>query len=86
MKSNLQPGQQRTREKSSSFSQIVENHLDVFHGTPSSEVHKRAKREEKGLSEFVRIVLGVPLNKSEQMSDWEKRPLRQTQILYAGSL
>ena len=42
------------------------------------------KSEEKGLSELVRMVMGKPLDKSQQMSDWEKRPLRESQIIYAG--
>ncbi|XP_029143080.1 exonuclease mut-7 homolog [Protobothrops mucrosquamatus] len=40
---------------------------------------------EKGLSLLVQEVLGRPLNKTEQLSNWEKRPLRETQILYAAS-
>jgi len=42
------------------------------------------KSEEKGLSDLVRLCLGQPLNKAQQMSDWERRPLRHQQILYAG--
>ncbi|KAM3825575.1 exonuclease mut-7 homolog isoform 2-T5 [Vipera latastei] len=40
---------------------------------------------EKGLSLLVQEVLGRPLNKAEQLSNWEKRPLREAQILYAAS-
>lgn len=41
-------------------------------------------KSERGLSEMVRCYLGRPLDKSQQMSDWERRPLREAQILYAG--
>lgn len=38
----------------------------------------------KGLSELTRLVLGMPLNKDEQCSDWENRPLREAQLKYAA--
>jgi ribonuclease D len=40
--------------------------------------------KDKGLSEFVRLCFGKALNKSEQCSNWERRPLRDAQKLYAG--
>jgi len=40
--------------------------------------------KEKGLSELVRLCFGKALNKSEQCSNWERRPLREAQTLYAG--
>jgi ribonuclease D len=41
--------------------------------------------KDKGLSEFVRLCFGKALNKSEQCSNWERRPLRDAQTLYAGN-
>lgn len=37
-----------------------------------------------GLSNVVNILFGRPLSKDEQFSDWEKRPLRNSQMSYAA--
>lgn len=40
--------------------------------------------EERGLSELVFLCLGMPLDKTYQLSDWERRPLSEEQLLYAA--
>lgn len=45
--------------------------------------------EESGgtsLNNLVQLCLGRKLDKSNQFSNWEKRPLRQDQLTYAGEL
>ena len=42
--------------------------------------------EERGLSELVFLCLGLPLDKTYQISDWERRPLSEDQLTYAGVL
>ncbi|XP_027522770.1 exonuclease mut-7 homolog isoform X2 [Corapipo altera] len=50
-----------------------------------SHEERGVRQQEKGLSLLVHHVLGKPLDKTEQLSNWEKRPLREEQILYAAS-
>ena len=38
----------------------------------------------ESLSRLVHLCLGQPLDKSDQFSNWERRPLRESQMLYAG--
>ena len=54
---------------------------DIF---PYVTVDNKSASKDKGLSELVRLCFGKPLNKSEQCSNWERRPLRHAQTLYAG--
>ena len=39
----------------------------------------------KGLSSVCSSLLGKPLNKRFQLTDWQKRPLSEDQIVYAAS-
>ena len=41
-------------------------------------------RDVKGLSGVVQFFLGKPLNKSQQLSDWNSRPLSDQQLEYAA--
>ncbi|XP_065504509.1 exonuclease mut-7 homolog isoform X3 [Caloenas nicobarica] len=58
--------------------------VDVVSPEQSGE-DRGFRQPEKGLSLLVQHVLGKPLDKTEQLSNWEKRPLREEQILYAAS-
>jgi len=39
---------------------------------------------ERGLSGFTEIILGQKLNKADQKSNWDRRPLRESQRIYAA--
>ncbi|KFV14595.1 putative exonuclease mut-7, partial [Pterocles gutturalis] len=62
----------------------VDKQVDVL-SSEQSYKERGFRQPEKGLSLLVQHVLGKPLDKTEQLSNWEKRPLREEQILYAAS-
>lgn len=54
------------------------------HGAHGQHVDESAEAKRRGLSHLVARYLGKPLDKSQQFSDWERRPLRVDQVKYAG--
>ena len=50
-----------------------------------SPASTKQQRNVKGLSKLVLKILGVKLDKREQISNWSNRPLRNEQVVYAAS-
>lgn len=51
---------------------------------PNVKLPFEGSRSGPSLSTLVNQCLGFPLNKSDQFSNWEKRPLRDSQLVYAA--
>lgn len=59
---------------------LLQKNIPLFEATELNPDGDKAS----GLSELVRQCFGKALNKSEQISNWEKRPLRASQVEYAA--
>ena len=57
------------------------HHKDLFENLSAAE---DKSKKSKGLSELVRKLFGKPLDKSECLSNWDRRPLREAQLKYAA--
>lgn len=66
---------------------IVEPYFDILNVTKvlARRRHLVGEPPTRGLSSLVQFFLGMPLNKSEQCSDWSRRPLSTAQESYAAT-
>lgn len=64
---------------------LILKKCDLFEKDETANGSKvKTAKQSKGLSELTRKCFGKPLNKSECISNWDARPLREAQIRYAA--
>ena len=59
---------------------------DIVGDKEDNTTEETASSGPRGLGLLVKECFGKPLDKSQQLSDWERRPLKREQIYYAGTL
>lgn len=66
---------------------LVEPYMDIRKTTGRLAKYHQDVAEPllAGLSPLVEVLLGTPLDKTQQCSDWRARPLNQTQLEYAAT-
>jgi hypothetical protein len=75
-----------SKEKQAGCGWVVRQAVELQQlGSKGSTVGRRGSGQVGSLSRLVRQVLGKPLNKEQQASDWGLRPLSEAQLVYAAN-